>query len=327
MTRADNSRKQVLVLGATGGIGGETARRLRDTGWRVVALHRRPPDTGAGHDGITWLRGDAMNSDDVRRAAQGCGVIVHGVNPPGYRRWGELVLPMIDNTIAAAIAERATIVLPGTVYNYGPDAFPLLDEDAPQHPLTRKGGIRVELERRLYAATGQGARAIVVRAGDFFGPRAANNWFSQGLIAPGRAVKRINQPGDRGVGHQWCFLPDMANTIAALLDRGNSLAPFATFHMGGHWDADGMQMASAISRVVARHGGQPALRTFPWGLVRLASPLAPTLRELLEMRYLWRRPVRLDNRRLTALLGCEPHTPLDQAVEETLAGLGCLPPG
>ncbi len=116
----------------------------------------------------------------------------------------------------------------------------------------------------------------------------------------------------------------MAQTIAALLERGNSLAPFAAFHMGGHWDADGTQMASAISRVAARHGMQPALRTFPWWLVRLASPLVPTMGELLEMRYLWRRPVRLDNNRLTALLGSEPHTPLDQAVEETLAGLGCL---
>jgi hypothetical protein len=29
---------------------------------------------------------------------------------------------MLDNTLAAAAAERATIVLPGTIYNYGPDA-------------------------------------------------------------------------------------------------------------------------------------------------------------------------------------------------------------
>jgi hypothetical protein len=91
--------------------------------------------------GIIWLCGDAMNRDDVLRAARGCGVIVHAVNPPGYRNWGSLVLPMIDNTIAAAIAAGATIVLPGTVYNYGPDAFPLLREDSPQHPRTRKGTI------------------------------------------------------------------------------------------------------------------------------------------------------------------------------------------
>jgi hypothetical protein len=75
---------------------------------------------------MMWLQGDAMCRDDVMHAAQGCDVIVHAVNPPGYRRWAELVLPMMDNTIAAAIAQGATIVLPGTVYNYGPDAFPLI---------------------------------------------------------------------------------------------------------------------------------------------------------------------------------------------------------
>jgi hypothetical protein len=33
----------------------------------------------------------------------------------------------------------------------------------------------------------------------------------------------------------------------------------------------------------------------------------------------------LDNAKLVQVLGAEPHTPLDQAVFETLKGLGCLP--
>jgi nucleoside-diphosphate-sugar epimerase len=86
-----------------------------------------------------------MNRQDVVGAAKGCAVIVHAVDPSGYRRWGELVLPMIDNTVAAAVENCATVVLPGTVPNYGPDAFPLLREDSPQHPHTRSGAIRVEL--------------------------------------------------------------------------------------------------------------------------------------------------------------------------------------
>ena len=60
-----------------------------------------------------------MSREDVIAAASGCSVIVHAVNPPGYRRWSELVLPMLDSTIAAACSVGATIVLPGTVYNFG----------------------------------------------------------------------------------------------------------------------------------------------------------------------------------------------------------------
>lgn len=315
-----NTTKTALVLGATGGIGGETARQLRAAGWRVRALARR----AAEGEGLEWVRGDAMNRSDVARAAAGCAVIVHAVNPPGYRRWAELVLPMLDNTIAAALAEQATIVLPGTVYNYGPDAFPLIAEDAPQNPRTRKGRIRVALEQRLQAAAGRGCRVLIVRAGDFFGPRAGNSWFAQGLVKPGRPVARIALPG-RGVGHQWSYLPDVARTLVALLERRGELQPFENFHMAGHWDADGEQMAAAIRRAVLRRGGaKPSTAPFPWWLVTLASPFVATLRELREMRYLWRQPVRMSNARLIGILGAEPHTPLDEAVEATLDGLGCF---
>ncbi|TAA11130.1 NAD-dependent epimerase/dehydratase family protein [Pseudoxanthomonas winnipegensis] len=320
-----SSNKQALVLGASGGIGGEVARQLRDAGWRVRALKRGLDTVAEQRDGITWQRGDAMNRDDVLSAARGCRAIVHAVNPPGYRHWAQRVLPMVDNTIAAAIAERATIVLPGTVYNYGPDAFPLIAEDAPQHPTSRKGGIRVEMEDRLHAATTRGARVIVVRAGDFFGPRAGNSWFSQGLVKPGQPVKKILLPGKPGVGHQWAYLPDVARTMVALLGRGETLAPFARFHMAGHWDADGTRMAQAIRTVARRHGQDPAVAAFPWWLTWVLAPFVPTLRELREMRYLWNAPVRLDGRHLAVVLGEEPHTPLEDAVEATLAGMGCIP--
>lgn len=324
-----DTTKTALVLGATGGIGGEMVRQLLAAGWTVRALKRGETQPARG-DGIGWLRGDALSRTDVMAAAKGCSVIVHAVNPPGYRHWGQLVLPMLDNTIAAAIAENATIVLPGTVYNFGPDAFPapgnLLAEDAPQRPLTRKGAIRVELEARLQRASTQGAQVIIVRAGDFFGPRAGNSWFSQGLVKPGQPVRSVLSPGAPGIGHQWSYLPDVARTMLQLLAVRASLPPFARFHMAGHWDDDGRQMTGAICRVVGRQtGARPALKAFPWWLITLASPFVATLRELREMRYLWQAPLPLDNARLLAVLGQEPHTPLDEAVRATLEGMGNLP--
>jgi nucleoside-diphosphate-sugar epimerase len=320
--------RTVLVLGASGGIGGELMRQLRDAGWRVRAMKRGLAPGAAGPDasGVEWVPGDAMNAPDVRAAAQGCAVIVHGVNPPGYRNWSTLVLPMVDATIAAACETGATIVLPGTVYNFGPEAFPRLREDDPQRPLTRKGAIRVEMERRLEAATHRGARVLVVRAGDFFGPHAGNSWFAQGLVAAGRAVTKVTVPNDPGVGHQWSYLPDAARAMVALLERRATLPAFARFHLAGHWDEDGTQMAEAVRRVVARRTGRaPTRAAMPWWLLTLAAPFVTMLREMKEMRYLWRTPVRLDGTRIAQVLGTEPHTPLDAAVEAALEGLGCLP--
>ncbi|WP_018150843.1 SDR family oxidoreductase [Leeia oryzae] len=316
-----HSHNKVLVLGATGGIGGEVARRLVKQGWTVTALTRRLPASDT-QDGIRWKTGDAMNPQNVLDAAAGATWIVHAVNPPGYRDWEKLVLPMLDNTIAAARQTGARILLPGTVYNYGPDAFPLLDEQSPQQPQTKKGKLRVQMEQRLQAATAFGVQSLVVRAGDFFGPRVANSWFSQALIKPGQKISALTYPGQAGIGHQWAYLPDVAETMVRLMERHDQLADFDTFHMQGHWDPDGTALATAIARVT----GNPALKvkSFPWFLMPVLALFKPTIKEMLELRYLWKTPLQMRNAKLVSLLGQEPHTPLDDAIRATLSGLGCL---
>jgi nucleoside-diphosphate-sugar epimerase len=322
------TKRTALVLGATGGIGGEVAMALSRGGWRVRSPHREPERAArsAPHlANVQWMAGDAMRREDVVAAAEGADVIVHGVNPPGYRNWRGLALPMLESSIAAAKASGARLVFPGTVYNFGPDAFPILSERSPQNPLTRKGRIRVEMEQRLQAAGREGVRTLIVRAGDFFGPRTGNSWFAQGLIKPGKPVRAVVYPGRPDVGHAWAYLPDVAATIAQLLDREAKLADFDVFHFAGHWFEAGVDMAHAIARVVGEP--RPPIRRFPWALVYAASPFVTVFREMLELRYLWQRPVRLDNAKLVEFLGAEPHTPIDPAVRATLVGLGCLPDG
>jgi hypothetical protein len=56
-------------------------------------------------------------------AVKGVDAIVRAANPAGHRKWAELVLPMVENTIAAAQASGARVLLPETIYNFGADAF------------------------------------------------------------------------------------------------------------------------------------------------------------------------------------------------------------
>lgn len=315
-----NTSKTVLVIGANGGIGGEACSALRRHGWQVRALVRKPPTDGGKND-VEWLAGDAMNAADVMKAATDVAVIVHAVNPPGYRGWDRLVLPMLDNTIAAARANGARIVLPGTIYNYGRDAFPRLTENSPQHPHTRKGEIRVEMERRLQAAAAEGVPCLILRCGDFFGPHAGNNWFAQGLIRAGSPVQRMLYPGNYTLGHSWAYLPDVGEVLARLLDRASELETFASFHFGGHW-LNGHDMLAGLRRAA----GNPDIKAgrFPWWTVHLAAPFSETLRELRKMRYLWREPAQLDDAKLKAFLGGTLYTPLNEALRTALIGLGSL---
>jgi NAD(P)-dependent dehydrogenase (short-subunit alcohol dehydrogenase family) len=91
-----NPSRIVLVLGATGGIGGETAFALSRHGWKVRAFSRTS-SSSPDLPGLEWLKGDALDRESVLAASEGVHAIVHAVNPPGYRNWAKLVLPMIDN--------------------------------------------------------------------------------------------------------------------------------------------------------------------------------------------------------------------------------------
>jgi hypothetical protein len=58
--------------------------------------------------------------------------------------------------------------------------------------------------------------------------------------------------------------------------------------------------------------------------MQLAAPFNETFREMLEMRYLWEKPIGLDNAKLVRFLGEEPHTPIEAALRATLVDMGCV---
>ncbi|MGO8920513.1 MAG: NAD(P)H-binding protein [Stellaceae bacterium] len=324
MTATDT--ETALIIGATGGIGGETAKALIAAGWRVRALTRdvaRARRDFAGLGPVEWLAGDALRAADVVAAAHGAQLLLHAANPPGYRNWRGLALPMLESSIAAARASGARLVLPANIYNFGRDAGAVLDERSPQHPATRKGRIRVEMEERLARAARDGVRSLVVRAGDFFGGYGPSSWFSTAMVRPGKKVRFVIYPGRHDIGHAFAYLPDLAQAIVRLAAIEARLAPVEAVHFAGHWLPRGVEIAEAIRR--AAGNPRAPILPFPAALLYLAAPFNETFAEMIEMRYLWQEPLRLDNRKLEALIGPEPRTPLDTAVRRSLAALGCLP--
>lgn len=311
-----------LVIGATGSFGSLMAAELAAAGWQVRALQRDPDAARAALPQlpITWLGGDAMQAADVARAAEGVSLIVHAVNPPKYQRWRELALPMLDSSIAAALAQDARLLMPGVVYNYGPSAGERVAEDAPQQPLTRKGQVRVEMEQRL---ADSGVRSLIVRAGDFFGGRGSSAWF-QYMFKAGRPLHYMMYPGRRNTLHEWAYLPDMVRASVRLTACESELATFERVHFPGYV-LSGAEFIAAARQV----SGKPGLPAFglPWWLIALAAPFASMPRELLEMRYLWQKPLLLDGSRLEALLGTVERTPLLEAMRVSLGEMGCLAGG
>ncbi len=322
----DNRHREnrvALVLGANGGIGSEVMRALLRHGWQVRALARKAP-SGADafkHPYLEWREGDAMRSEDVVDAAYGASVIVHAVNPANYHNWRGLALPMLDNTIAAAALFKATVLLPGTIYNYDKDAFPLLREESPQNPQTHKGGIRTEMEERLRDASWDRIRALVVRSGDFFGPRGNSSWLTSGMIRAGNPIRFVFNPGPAYINHSWAYLPDVAEAMVRLLQQRHAMPAFDTYHFRGHVLRNREMVES-----VCRAAGISSRRAvpFPWWAIRAGAPFVELCKEMLEMRNLWNTAIELDNAKLRARIGNEPQTPLADAIADTLIGCGCI---
>ena len=314
-----NSTQTALIIGVTGSIGREVAAVLLRRGWKVRALHRDPAAARISSslpDSVEWIKGDAMQARDVVEAARGTELIVHAANPPNYRNWRGLALPMLENTIAAAKSSNARILLPATVYNFGADAGRFLKENTPQNPTTRKGQVRVEMELLLQKASLYGVRSIVVRAGDFFGPGAGNSWLTRGMVGTRGRVPSVSNPGAPEVGHSWAYLPDLAETMVRLIECQRPMSAYEVFHFRGHWFERNEEMAERVCGALGISNRR--IKSFPWWLVKLASPFVNSFHEMLEMRYLWQIPLQLDNAKLRAAIGQEPHTPTDVALAATL---------
>jgi len=316
-----SATRTALVIGITGSLGREVAGALLRHGWQVRALHRDPSVAATSSklpNSVQWLKGDAMQSSEVVEAARGTELIVHAANPPNYRNWRGLALPMLDNTIAAARTCNARILLPATIYNFGVNVPTVVTEDSPQIPTSRKGQVRVEMELRLQKAGLDGVRSIVVRAGDFFGPGAGNSWLTRGMVTSPTQARSVYYPGPREVGHSWAYLPDLAETMVRLIDCGSPMSVYEVFHFRGHWFERGVEMAEGACRALSL--SEHRIKPFPWWAVKLGSPFVNAFHEMLEMRYLWQVPLRLDNSKLRTLIGAEAHTPLESALAATLDG-------
>ncbi|MDR3455629.1 MAG: sugar nucleotide-binding protein [Rhodoferax sp.] len=314
----------VLILGARGRFGLACARAFCDAGWRVLG-QTRPGAKVPPHTDIEWLDLDLHDTAALSAAARGAAVVVHALNPPyTHKAWRAQVAPMMDAAIALTRTLNATLMVPGNIYNFGADMPGVLREDTPQQAQTVKGQIRIAMETQLQRS---GVRAVVIRAGDFFGS-GRGTWFDSVIVKDIQSGV-LTYPAQRDVATSWAYLPDLAQTFVAVARKRAQLQPFEVLHFAGH-RITGEQWLDALTPLArtegwVKPGAALTFRRLPWPIIRLGALVLPTWAALCEMRYLWETPHALANDKLTALIGPEPHTPLVQAARSALADLGHTP--
>lgn len=325
------SKLVIAVIGLTGSFGGAVGRELARRGHTVKALVRDPARAARATQGlpIQLVAGDVLG-EGLGAFLEGADVLVHGFNAP-YTEWDRIVPAVSERVFDHAARLGQTVVFPGNVYGIGRagmGASPL-GEEAPKLATSKKGRLRNRVEAMLAErAAGSdwlrdasrrgwpGLRAIVLRAGDYFGG-APLSWFGH-IVGGARAGKPIQWPGPIGLGHTWAYLPDLAVAAAELVERRERLAPYEELCFAGH-HVTGEAMIAAMREAMG--DPQKKAREMPWGLMQLARPFSAFLRALFDVRYVWTEPMPLDGTKLARLLGSAlVQTPLDEAVRAAVRG-------
>lgn len=302
---------KILVLGAAGRLGAIAAVAFRDAGWTVKGLVR-PGRAGAVPRRVEAV--EAVTRDEAIAAGRGCDVVLNALNP-AITQWRKNALSLAYGAIATAESNGATLLFPGSVWNYGRGTPPLLDETTPMQPASRKGVMRVEMEQRITEACDRGMRAIVLRAGDFFGG-GRGSWFDL-VIAKDIARDRLTYPGPLGTMHAWAYLPDFADALVRLAERRSGFGACETFGFPGH-AATGHEFVAAIEAAAGRKFN---VRPMSWWLLKTIGQVSALGRELSELEYLWRMPHRISGEKLKGAIGEVARTPLPAAVAAALRAL------
>jgi nucleoside-diphosphate-sugar epimerase len=305
------SKGEVIVLGVNGHIGRVVAEAFVAAGWTVSGMARQDKHKTPG---VRFVAGNSDSVDDMRRAIGGIDLVVNALNLP-YASWdkGRMEAQM-GRVLAALGTSGKTMLFPGNIYNFN-QTDRVMTPDTPHRPQTPRGAIRVRVEAMFRDAALRGdIQAIILRAGDYFGPNNTGDWFDQAILREA-AKGRVATMGAKGVGHAWAYLPDLARAFEAVAAVRRTLGAHETFHFGGHFVTP-EQMAAAIVRTAPR---PMTVSSFPLILLKLLGLFDPVTREVSKMDYQWRHPMELRDSRLEALLGSTFGTPFDEAIRATIA--------
>ncbi|MEE9376161.1 MAG: hypothetical protein V3V04_07475, partial [Rhizobiaceae bacterium] len=183
-TKTFAPQQTVLILGANGSFGSHTAEAFAKADWSVLAQTRAGKPLSpklAKYPNIIHTPIDIENDAAMAATAKQASITVNGLNPP-YGEWEKALPKITEAVLKASKHSKATLILPGNIYNYGANMPPLLKANTPHLPTTGLGQYRETLEKAYQSASLEGTKIIILRLGDFLSPEEGGNWFDSQMI-------------------------------------------------------------------------------------------------------------------------------------------------
>ncbi len=313
--------KKAIVLGATGGTGAAIVEELVGRSIPVIAFGRSRPklEQLAARLGnpphLSLAAGDAFQTEAIESAASGADVLFHCANVP-YHEMEERLLPLGKAVMQAAERLGLKVVVVDGIYPYGRRQEEPVTENHPKEPHTRKGKIRLSFGQMVLNGSWKHARPLIVRLPDYYGPTANQASYLGGTleaIAKGRMAFFI---GNMDVPREYVYLPDAAQMIVELAARDDAYDQ--------EWNIPGAGVISGheivrLSRV-ASGSAKPVIPLGKMGL-SLLGMFVPVMREVVEMLYLTKEPLRLSGEKYKRVIGPVPATSYEEGITATIRHL------
>lgn len=304
-----NLMERILMLGY-GPVGAAVVAQRKARVLRV-AQRSRPEALPAG---VEFAACDVLDADAVRAAAEGVTQIVLSVGFAYNRNVWRAAWPLaMRNVLAAAESVGARLVFVDNLYMYGPQNEPL-NEGMPLTRHAAKPAVRAQVTRAWMEAHQAGrVRVAALRASDFYGPRVTQSHLGThgfGALAQGRPAMLVVDPDQP---HDFAYVPDIARAVWSLLD-----APDADFGQAWHVPQPPIRTARQLLALGATAAGVPLrIRRVPMSLLPVLGMFDPLLREMVEMRFQWDRPYRVDATKFARRFWSDP-TPFEAGVPLTI---------
>jgi nucleoside-diphosphate-sugar epimerase len=307
-------KSEILILGSTGSIGYAFAENLISKNIAITVLVRdeaKANNLFKMNPKVEIIKGDVQDLALLKKIFADKKYIFHGINYP-YDKWFGNMDTATMKIIEAASLNKAMIIFSGNVYNYG--NLPLIKEESPQNPCTRKGALRVELEKMLYDAAYAGkCKVLNIRLPDFWGPNVLNEGIKP-VFMNALNGKSLPYMIRTDIPHQMVFTKDAAEIMVRLMQRGVE-KPYEMYNYGGYIHPNIKGFLNQISRLA---NAPEKITTYPKWLFSVLGIFMPMMKEVKEMLYLFEETVILDDTKVRNIFPNFRETPLNEAITETL---------
>lgn len=309
---------KTTVLGAAGAIGKTVTRTLvsREMSVRVVGRSEQRLREVFAAQPVEYVAADLATAAGCRRALEGMDAAIYSLGLP-YTKSAFSAYPRMMRTCleGARHCKLKKFILITNVYPYGIPETERVAEAHPRRPVSVKGQYRKEQEDLVLAAhEPDGLHTLSVRLPDFYGPDTDKS-IVDGLFEAAVCGKKANLLGPIDTPHEFVFTPDVGPMVADLLNRPEAFGGAYNFAGSGV-----LSIKELAERVYSEAGvGKTRYRVAQGMVLRLLGIFTPLLRELVEMEYLLRTPVLLDDSKLRTVLPDLKKTPYEEGIRQTVA--------